>query len=113
MPSSTFYSLNLAANASSGNLLAGDINEFVPVPSVVTIYAVVSALGMQITCLADSDIAVNRKQIPFIGTTLVKKDQQIDSFAVAGGTRLNVSLDDTSGSGTSDTYVCIEVTPIA
>jgi hypothetical protein len=112
MPSSTFYSLNLAANGNSGNLLAGDINEFVPVPSVVSVYAVVSALGMQITVLADSDIAVNRKQIPFIGTTLVKKDQLIDSFAVAGGTRLNVQLDDTSASGTSDTYVCVEVTPI-
>jgi hypothetical protein len=107
-----FYNVNLAASTKTANILAGDINEFVPVPSVVTIYGVSSAIGVNITVLADSDVAINDKEIPFIGTSLVQKDQMFDSFAVAGGTRMAIFLRETAASATTDVYTKIEVTPI-
>jgi hypothetical protein len=112
MPSSSFYNANLTASATTANILAGDINEFIAVPSVVTIYHVSSAIGVATTVLADSDVAINRKEIPFIGTTLNKKDHMIDSFAVAGGTRMAIFLSETAAAATTDVYTVVEVTPL-
>lgn len=113
MPSSSFYNANLTASTKTANILAGDINEFVPVNSIVSIYNTSSAIGVNVTVLADSDVAINDKEIPFIGTTVNKKDHLIDTFAVAGGTRLAVFLRETAAAATTDVYTVVEVTPIA
>jgi hypothetical protein len=113
MPSSTFYNVNLAASTKTANVLAGDVNEFIPVDSVVSLYCLSSAIGVSITVLADSDVAVNDKEIPFIGTTLVQKDQLLDSFAVRGGTRMAIFLRETAAAATTDVYTKIEVVPLA
>lgn len=113
MPSSMFYNANLSASTKTANILAGDINEFIPVPSIVSLYCVSSAIGVNITALADSDVAVNDKEIPFIGTTLNQKDHLLDTFAVAGGTRMAIFLRETAAAATTDVYTKIEVTPIA
>lgn len=113
MPSSMFYNANLAASTKTANILAGDINEFIAQDSIVTIYNVSSAIGVNVTVLADADVAVNDKEIPFIGTTLVQKDHALDSFAVAAGTRMAVFLRETAAAATTDVYTKIEVTPIS
>jgi hypothetical protein len=112
MPSSTFYDLNRAASSTSANLLAGDVNEFVPRLSRVNVYAVASALGMRIQFYADSDIAIDDKEIPYIGTSLDKSAHFIDSFIVMPGTRLTVRLRETAAAATTDTYVSVEVLPM-
>jgi len=112
MPYTTNFQLNLGANAKSANLLAGDINEFVAVDSQVNIYAVSSAVGTNISVFADSDIAVDDQEIVTIGTTLNKSDHLLDSFAVAGGTRLALTLRDTSGAATNDINTGVEVLPL-
>jgi hypothetical protein len=108
-----FYNANLTASTETANILAGDINEFIPVDSIVSIYNTSSAIGVAVTVLADSDVAIRKKEIPFIGTTLNKKDHLIDSFAVAGGTRMAIFLTETAAAATTDVYTVIEVTPIA
>lgn len=112
MPYSTNNQVNLGANAKSANLLSGDINEFVPVDSQVNIYAVSSAVGTNITVLADSDVAVDDQEILPVGTTLNKSDHLLDSFAVGGGTRLAIFLRDTSGAATNDILTGVEVLPL-
>lgn len=112
MPSTTINTINLGANAKSANLLAGNINEFVPVNSIVTVSAVSSAIGTNITILADSDVAVDDSEIIHIGTTLIGSDHVIDSFAVSAGTRLAIFLRDTSGAATNDILTKVDVTPI-
>ena len=112
MPYSTNFQLNLGANAKSSNLLSGDINEFVPVDSQVNIYGVSSAVGTNITVLADSDVAIDDQEIVAIGTTLNKSDHLLDSFAVGGGTRLAIFLRDTSGAATNDINTGVEVLPL-
>ena len=111
MASSTIYSVNLTASTKTANILAGDVNEFIGQRSMVTIYQVSSAIGVRVTVLADSDVAVDDKEIPFIGTSLIKKDHIIDQFAVFPGTRLSITLRETAAAATTDVYTCVEVTP--
>lgn len=111
MPYSTSNTVNLGANAKSANLLAGDINEFVPVRARVNVFAVSSAIGTNITVLADSDVAVDDQEILAIGTTMDKSQHLVDSFVVAPGTRLAITLRDTSGAATNDILVGVEVLP--
>ena len=112
MPRSMFYDLNRAANSKSGNLLAGDVNEFVPYNATITIYSVTSAVAMRLSVLADSDVVIDDKEIPYIGTTLDTSAHFVDSFEVAGGTRLACFLRDVSGAATTDTYVAVDVQPL-
>lgn len=109
---SSFVTTNLAANTKSANLLSGDINEFVAQNSLVNVYAVASASGVRLSMLADSDIAVDDKEIVAIGTTLDKSQHLIDSFAVAAGTRLAATLRETAGVATTDILTAFEVLPL-
>jgi len=112
MPSTVKYNANLTASTKTANILAGDTLEFVPYPATVRIYAVSSAIGVNMSVLADSDMIVEDKEIPFIGTTLVKKDQLIDEFEVYGGTRISLFLRETAAAGTTDVYTCVEIEPL-
>lgn len=112
MPSTIKYNANLAASTKTANILSGDINEFVTQTSQVNIYAVSSATGVNISVYADTDIAIDDKEIPFIGTTLVSSDQLLDSFVVMPGTRLAIFLRETAAVATTDVYTKVEVLPL-
>jgi len=112
MPSSTFVNANLSASAKTGNLLAGDINEFVPFRAQVSIYAVNSEDDVNITVLADSDVVVDDTEIVFVGTTIDKSAHLIDSFVVNPGTRLAIFLRETGAAATADVLTVVDVTPV-
>jgi len=112
MPKSTFYNANLTASTKTANILAGDVNEFVPYPANVRITAVSSAIGVRMSVFADSDLLVDDKEIPFIGLSLIDKDHLVDEFQVEAGTRLAVFYRETAGSGTVDAYLGVEITPL-
>ena len=109
---STSSTVNLAADSTSANLLSGDINEFVTVPSQVNLFAVTSALGVNVTMLADSDVAVDDQAIIAVGTTLDKSQHLVDSFLVAAGTRLNLRIRETASVATADILTGVEVNPL-
>lgn len=109
---SSFNQANIAANTKTANILSGDINEFVTQPSIVNIYAVSSASGIRLSSLADSDIAIDDKEIVAIGTSLDKSQHLLDSFAVFAGTRLALTLRETAGVSTSDVLLGVEVLPM-
>ena len=112
MPKSIKYSANLTASTKTANQLSGDVNEFVPYDAIVRITAISSAIGVNVSVFADSDLLVDDKEIPFIGTTLIDKDHLIDEFEVEAGTRLAIFLRETAGVGTTDVYTAVEVTPV-
>lgn len=112
MPKSVFYNVNLTASTKTANIMAGDVNEFVPYPAIVRVTAVSSALGVRMSVFADSDLLVDDKEIPFIGASLIDKDHLIDEFAVEAGTRLAIFLRETAASGTIDVYTGVEVQPL-
>lgn len=109
---STKYSANLTASTKTSNIYAGDVNEFVSQDSQVNIYAVSSAIGVNLTVYADSDIAIDDKEITAIGTTLDKSAHLMDSFTVFAGTRLSLFLRETAAAATTDVYTAIEVIPL-
>jgi len=112
MPKSIFYNANLTASTKTANILAGDVNEFVPYDAAVRITSVSSAIGVRLSVFADSDLLVDDKEIPFIGTSLIDKDHLIDEFLVEAGTRLAVFYRETAAAGTTDVYLGVEVQPI-
>jgi len=111
MPSSQFEQPNLAASTRTANLLAGDINEFVPYRAQVNVYACVNAAGINITLLADSDVVIDDKEIVQIGTALLKPDHLIESFMVAPKTRISLFLRETAAVATTDALIAVEVNP--
>lgn len=106
------YNANLAASTKTANVLAGDVNEFIPYRAQVTIYQVSSAIGVRCTVLADSDVVVDDKEIPFIGTTVDKSAHMVDRFLVAPGTRMAVFLRETAAAATTDVYTLMDVVPV-
>jgi len=114
MASTTIYNANLAASTTTANILAGDTIEFTPSNSVslVNVYQVSSAIGIKVTAMAGSSVDVQDKEIPFIGTTLVKKDHLVTSFLAAPGSRLSIFLKETAAAATTDVYTTVEVIPV-
>jgi len=112
MPKSIRYNANLTASTKTANLLQGDVNEFVPYDAIVRITAVSSAIGVNLSVFADSDLLVDDKEIPFIGTSLIDKDHLVDEFEVEAGTRLAIFARETAGVATTDIYTAVEVTPV-
>lgn len=112
MPKTTVYNANLAASTKTANVLSGDVNEFVPYDAIVRVTQVSSATGVRVSVFADSDLLVDDKEIPFIGTSLIDKDHVIDEFEVEAGTRLAITLRETAGVATTDVYTGVEITPV-
>jgi metal-dependent HD superfamily phosphatase/phosphodiesterase len=109
---SSFNQANLTASTKTANILSGDINEFITSPSVINIYAVSSASGVRLSMLADSDVAIDDKEIVAIGTSLDKSQHLLDSFAVFAGTRLALTLRETAAAATTDVLLGVEVLPM-
>lgn len=107
----TFNNVNLTANTTSSNLLAGNINEFVTQRSVVTFYLIASAAGIKVKILASSDVAVDQAEVITIGTSLIIPDNMFVSFPVGPGTRLAITLTETAGVSTTDTLGAVDVVP--
>lgn len=112
MPKSTIYNANLTASTKTGNILSGDVNEFVPYPAIVRVTQVSSAVGVRSSVFADSDLLVDDKEIPFIGTSLIDKDHLVDEFAVEAGTRIAIFLRETAAAATTDVYTGVEIQPL-
>jgi len=111
MPRSMFYSVNLTASTKTANVLSGDVNEFVPYDASITVYSVSSAAGVRVSFFADSDLLIDDKEIPYIGTTLDTSAHFIDQFSVGAGTRLALTLRETAGVATTDVYTAVDVQP--
>lgn len=112
MPKSVVYTVNQAASSRTANLLSGDVNEFVPYDANVKVRAVSSAIGIKLTLFADSDLLIDDKEIPYIGTSLIDKDHVVDEFEVEGGTRLSAFARETAAAATTDHYFSVEITPV-
>lgn len=107
-----FNQSNLAANTTSANLIAGQTYEFVGEDSQVAVRSVSSAAGIKMTVQVDGTTVMDDQEIPFIGTTLIDNEHVIDTFDVAGGSRLLVRLRETAGVATTDILGSLEITPL-
>lgn len=111
MPTFTENRANLAASTKTANILSGQVVEFVEVDSIVSVYHVSSAGGVNTSVFADSDLVVDDREIVFIGTTLLE-DHLVDSFPVAAGTRLAIFLRETAAAATTDVLSKVKIDPL-
>jgi len=109
---SQFNRANLSASTKTANILSGDINEFVDVPSVVTVYAISSAIGVNMTIQASKDTVVDDKEILGIGTSLLIPDHMNTQFMVGAKTRLAIYLRETAAAATTDVLLAVDVDPL-
>lgn len=117
MPSVTVQlnQANLTASTKTGNLLANTELANVPIGDSnfyeVTIYAVSSAGGVNLTMQSSEQTLINDKEIVAIGTSLSTFDHEIASFYVSPGVPLQLTLRETAASGTTDVLLRIEAVP--
>jgi len=103
---------NLTASTKTGNVLSGDINEFVPYNARVNVYVVSSAAGVNISIYGDSDIVIDDKEIVAIGTTINTTDHFLTGFLCRGGTRLACFLRETAAAATTDVLLRFDIDPL-
>jgi len=112
MPSISVNSVDLAANTRTGNIIAGDPNEFLAYPATVNVYQVSSASGIRSAIYADTDVVVDDKEILSIGTSIDTSAHLMSSFEVEAGTRLSVFLRNTTATATFDVLTLIDIQPL-
>lgn len=107
----TIVTTNLTANTKTGNILAGNINEFVSTRSRVQLATVASASGIRMTFIGGADVGIDDAEILAIGTSLIYPDHVVDTYVVGGGTRMLLSLRETAGVSTTDILTSVDVQP--
>lgn len=109
MPAVTINQANLSANTKTSNLLAGRIFEFLDYDATVSIYAVSSASGANITFQAGKDVLIDDNEIIGIGTTLNEQDHLIFQDSISADTRLVLTLRETAGVATTDVLLKVVI----
>jgi len=67
---------SVAANTTTANLLAGDKDEFVEEPSVVSVAAFGSAVGLRGTLIVGNEVVIDDQELA-VGTTLPKIPEDV------------------------------------
>lgn len=107
---------NITASTKTGNLLANTELANVPLGDSdvyeITIYAVSSASGANITLQSAEQTLINDKEIIGIGTTLNTDSHELGAFEVISGSPLQLTLRETAAVGTTDVLLRIEAEPV-
>lgn len=107
---------NLTASTKTGNLLANTELANVPIGDSevyqITVYAVSSAGGVNLTLQSAEQTLINDKELIAIGTTLSTMDHAVGSFEAISGAPLQLTLRETAAAGTTDVLLRIEAEAI-
>lgn len=100
----------VVANTVSANLCAGKSAEFIKEPSVVTLSATGSAIGLYATMVIGEEVVVDDQPIPLTNRFPIVPD---DSLAQGGGfvgDRINVRLRNSTG-GNLTGWIRVDIVP--
>lgn len=90
-------SVQVAANAVSGNVLAGELFEFLPVTAAVSVFATGSAAGLRATFTLGGVTQVSDGLIPATNRYPVRPDDGLVSVGGVAGERLFLEFRNTTG----------------
>lgn len=90
---------SIAANTTVQNVLAGKIDEFLKMNSVITLYANAEAVGLNVTLIVGSNVILDDQEVPnrAAGTAIVKPDDFIIQGGGLAGDRLILRVRNTTG----------------
>ena len=95
----------LTANQLTTNIFAGDVNEFLARPALVSVFASATASSPQITLLAGGVNFAQSIPCPNTNRFPVRPDDGIVQFRAPGGARLFCQLRETAGATPSVTVL--------
>lgn len=101
---------SIAANTTIANVLAGKSREFVSEPSVVTLSATGSAIGLLATLIIGEEIVLDDQAIPLTNRFPIQPDDQLVSGGGFPGDRIVVKMRNSTG-GALTSWVRVDVEP--
>ena len=103
---------SVGANAVVANVLAGKLHEFLSEDSIVRLYAVAAAVGLNVSLLVGGESIVQDQEVSGAGGFPVIPDHFIAEGAGFAGDRLVLSLRNTTGAAIVATTI-VDTEPIA
>lgn len=88
---------SIAANTTSANLLAGDINEFLGRASVVSLFTTGAAVGLRAQLLIGSDVTIDDQPISDANRFPIAPDDFLSRGGGLQGDRLTLRFRNTTG----------------
>ncbi len=101
---------SVAANTTTTNVLAGKAAEFIKEPSVVTLSATGSAVGLYITFIVGEEIIIEDQAIPLTNRFPVVPDDTLAQGGGFPGDRVIVKVRNSTG-GALTSWVRVDVEP--
>lgn len=89
--------VSVAANATSANVCAGKMAEFVHEPSVVRLYACASAIGLNCTMIVGEEIVLDDQEVGAANRMPLVPDDLITEAGAFPGDRIVVRFRNTTG----------------
>lgn len=104
------YVGSVAANTTTANLLAGKSQEFVAEPSIVTIGAAASAVGLNATVVIGTEVVVDDQEVSGINRMPQFPEDVLAEGGAFAGDRITVRFRNTTG-GAITGFLKINITP--
>lgn len=101
----------VAANSTSTNVLTGKSHEFVPFPSVVSLYCAAEGIGLNATFLVGGVAIVDDQEVNAQNRMPIIPDDYVAQTVCRGGERLLLRFRNTTG-GALDGFSRVEVNPL-
>ncbi len=99
MPVMTDYNRSVPLNGTVDNVLAGKLDEFLRMDSIVTLHAVAQAVGVRVSLVIGGEVAMDDQELVARAgaTAVIIPDDFVVSSAGFNGDRLILRLRNTTG----------------
>lgn len=101
----------VAANATTANIFAGNIFEFIQRASIVRFYPVAAAVGMNVDILVGNESYVNDQEISGANRWPIRNEDLLVEMGALPGERIVVRLRNTTGAAIV-VQTLVEVIPV-
>jgi len=88
---------SVAANATTGNIFAGNVFEFVGSPSIVRVYIVAAAVGLNTDVLVGNESYANDQEVSGANRFPIRNEDLLVELGALAGERIVVRLRNTTG----------------
>lgn len=102
---------SVAANATVTNVLAGKIFEFAQRPSLASVYATASAVGLNISLVVGNEVVVDDQEVNAQNRLPIVPDDLIASAGALRGDRLVLRLRNTTGAAIT-AFTRVDLNPV-
>lgn len=102
---------SVAANVRSGNILAGELFEFLSQPSIVRLYSTTPLVGQQFDFTVGGEQVLNAALVPNVARFPTRDEDLVVEHGGLPGERLFLSINNTTGAVAVTQWV-VDVLPV-